>query len=1064
MPFVHLSVRSHYSLLRGTARVEELCRAARARGMSALALTDRNALYGFYPFLCAAVRAGVRPLVGAELAIGVERVVALVKERFGYATLCRAITAVQAHLPRPERATARAHGPERDPASQRDRVRDAVAATPRGSAAAFVGAEPDAPPDGPECAPGEYWMRGGGRERSRGRGPALDLPMPVAAGPFSLAAHLARDRAGLVLLTDDLPLLETIARQSGIEDLYREVRASLCGPDASRAGGDRRAVPDSVLLAALPVVATNDVYFLDPADHALHRLLRAIALNTSLSRVPALEVVHPGAWLCPPADMERRFRDLPEAFENAGRIADGCRVDWLAETGIRPAAPAPTPSHPPAAPSIVHGKTPTLRLPVAARPLPPPGSNRQSVASHHPPSPVVSHPHALPPRPASPFGINLQSSISNLQSVGLPPSSPPVSPPPPRSSALPVSPPAPAPLLGRPIFPVFAAPGGGDPFDYLRAETWTGARRRYREITPAVRARIEYELALIREKGFASYFLVVRDIVRRSERTCGRGSAAASIVAYVLGITHVDPIAHNLYFERFLNPGRVDPPDIDVDFPWDERDAVLEYLFRTYGPAHTAMIANHVTFQPRAAIREVAKVYGLPEGEIADLTERIPWFYDAPGLRDMLRDHPHFRDVALRPPWPEILALAERLVGFPRLLSVHCGGVVITPDPITNHAPLEPAAKGLPIVQWEKDAAEELGLVKIDLLGNRSLAVIRDALAAVRAHHGVDVRYDEWDPLEDPATQALLAAGRTMGVFYVESPAMRRLQQKTGRGDFGHLVIASSIIRPAANAFIREYVRRLRGEPYASLHPILDTVLAETYGIMSYQEDVSKIAMAMGGFTAAEADGLRKLLSKKDRVHKLAEYRRRFADGARIRGIAADVIDKVWEMIESFAGYSFCKPHSASYALVSFKSAWLKAHFPAEFMAAVISNQGGYYSTFAYLSEARRMGIALLGPDVNASGRAYIGWTPAPGVTAVAPTPAGGAPLPPPSSGGAVPPFAHFVPDVPPPPPDLSPAANSAQGEWGRSLPHEAPRGARSGVGAGEGACYDRSGYHADPS
>jgi error-prone DNA polymerase len=334
--------------------------------------------------------------------------------------------------------------------------------------------------------------------------------------------------------------------------------------------------------------------------------------------------------------------------------------------------------------------------------------------------------------------------------------------------------------------------------------------------------------------------------------------------------------------------------------------------------------------------------------------------------------HPKFRNVHLEPPWPEILDLAGRLNGIPRHLSVHCGGTIIVPDQVDRYVPVQRAAKGVRVIQWEKDQAEVAGLVKIDLLGNRSLAVIRDTLAAIRKNTGRNISYARLNPLYDSATQQLIARGETMGVFYVESPAIRQLQQMTGRGDYEHLVIHSSIIRPAANRYILEYVRRLKGGSYKSLHPFLDEVLAETYGIMVYQEDVSQIAMKLAGFDPAEADTLRKIISWKSK-ERLADYRSRFYEGSRQRGISRRVSEAVWQMIESFGGYSFCKPHSASYALVSFKSAYLKVHYPAEFMAAVISNGGGYYSTFAYISEARRMGIQVLGPDVNHSNIQYKG-------------------------------------------------------------------------------------------
>ncbi len=662
---------------------------------------------------------------------------------------------------------------------------------------------------------------------------------------FRLTRALEEDREHLIVLSDHLPLLGALGRQNGTSRLYVELNDPTAEPpllDFSRKSG-------------IPVVATNDVYFVDPADFPMHRLLRAIDLNTCLSRIPPGELASPDRWLKPPDAMARRYPHLGNALDNTLRIAEDC------------------------------------------------------------------------------------------------------------------SPPD----LGKPVFPVFETPDGSNAFEHLREECYKGAERRYGELSDSVVKRLEHELAIIKSKGFASYFLVVQDIVRQSARTCGRGSAAASLVSYCLGITHVEPITHNLFFERFLNEGRSDPPDIDIDFPWDERDEVLDYVFRKYGADRAAMISNHVGFRARAGVREVAKVYGLPEQEIKDVTQRMGYYWSIHHLPDFMGHDPVYRDMELKDPWPEIVRLAVKLEGFPRNMSVHCGGVVIAPDRLDRYVPLEPAPKGVRIVQWEKDQAEDAGLVKIDLLGNRSLAVIRDALAAIRENYGTVIAYDSWDPTTDPATQDLIRSGDTVGVFYVESPAMRQLQQKCGTGDFDHLVIHSSIIRPAANKYIREYVRRLRGGVYQSLHPIMDEVMRETYGIMVYQEDVSRIAMAMAGFNASDADLLRKILSKKRAGRKLEDYKGMFYRGAAARGVSREVIDAVLEMIMSFAGYSFCKPHSASYALVSYKSCYLRAHYPAEFIAAVLTNQGGYYSPFAYVSEARRMGLRVLLPDVNESRKEYWG-------------------------------------------------------------------------------------------
>ncbi len=663
---------------------------------------------------------------------------------------------------------------------------------------------------------------------------------------FRIGRALLEDREHLFILSDHLPLLETLAKANGTEQLYVELNDPAAEPplmEFSRRTG-------------IPVVATNDVHFVDPSEFELHRLLRAIDLNTCLTRIPPAELAGRDRWMKTAEEMARRYPHLPQALENTGKIAAECTSD-----------------------------------------------------------------------------------------IG----------------------------FGKVVFPAFETPDGSDAFEYLRHECYRGAERRYGELSESVVKRLEHELKIIRDKGFAPYFLVVQDIVRQSPRTCGRGSAAASLVAYCLGITHVEPITHNLFFERFLNEGRSDPPDIDVDFPWDERDGVLDYVFLKYGLDRTAMISNHVGFRARAAVREIAKVYGLPEAEIKAVTQRMGYYWSIRHLPDFVMHDPVYKDMELKDPWPEIVRLAVRLEGYPRNMSVHCGGVVIVPDRIDCHVPFEPAPKGVRIIQWEKDQAEDAGLVKIDLLGNRSLAVIRDALAAIKENYGVVIEYDRWDPTEDLRTQELIRRGDTVGVFYVESPAMRQLQQKCQCGDFDHLVIHSSIIRPAANKYIREYVRRLRGGAYEPLHPIMDEVLSETYGIMVYQEDVSRIAMAMAGFNAVDADYLRKILSKKRAGKKLEDYKEMFYRGAVERGVSREVVDQVWEMILSFSGYSFCKPHSASYALVSYKSCYLRAHYPAEFLAAVLTNQGGYYSPFAYVSEARRMRFRVLLPDVNESRKEYWG-------------------------------------------------------------------------------------------
>ena len=512
------------------------------------------------------------------------------------------------------------------------------------------------------------------------------------------------------------------------------------------------------------------------------------------------------------------------------------------------------------------------------------------------------------------------------------------------------------------IFPVYETHGKGRPEELLRRLVLEGAEYRYGELSEAILERIDYELDIINQKGFASYFLFMHDIVSLADRTCGRGSGAASIVSYSLGITNVDPIAHHLYFERFLNLSRMDPPDIDVDFPWDERDSLIKQVISRFGTAYCARVANHNRFRFRSALRETAKACGYSEIEISALEAQLQ--RGTVQVDELAQDR--------RSEWAQIVHMAERIKGLPRGLSMHCGGLVITPEPISQYAPIEASSEGFPLLAWEKEGTEAAGLVKLDLLGNRSLSVIRDTLANLKAEN-IIVDFLRMDPTQDEATVSALAQGDTLGVFYIESPAMRQLQKKTGRGDFEHIVIHSSIIRPAANRFIDEYIRRLKGGTYQILHPRLETILAETYGIMCYQEDVSKVAVALASFSEADADALRKIIVKKAGGTKLAAFREKFYKGCQQNQVPRPVIDEVWAMMLSFDGYSFNKPHSASYGMVSFQSAHLRVHYPAYFMAAVLSNEGGYYHPLAYISECRRMGLQVSGPDINRSHYRYYG-------------------------------------------------------------------------------------------
>lgn len=510
----------------------------------------------------------------------------------------------------------------------------------------------------------------------------------------------------------------------------------------------------------------------------------------------------------------------------------------------------------------------------------------------------------------------------------------------------------------------------------LKKKVYNGARIRYGDLNEITCSRIEYELNLINQKGFSPYFLIVEDIIKQTKSTIGRGSAAASIVSYCLFITQVDPIRHSLHFERFIHSEREDMPDIDIDFPWDEREKILDYIFKKYGNNKTAMVSNQVFLKSKSAIREVGKVYGISNEEINNITKRIGWHHSRKNLESWVKNNSKFSNLDLNETMITILQESEKIIGVFRNSSVHPGGVVIVPDEIQKYVPVLKAPKGVQIVEWEKHQVEDSGLLKIDILGNRSLSVVRDTIKQVNLHYEESelknkyFDYHSIQPVGDFKTMEMMKSGKTIGVFYIESPATRQLLSKSRTVDFEHVVIYSSIIRPAANRFTNIMLSRIRGEKWNLVHPDLE-FLRESYGIMVYEEQVSLAVMKMAGMKYSEAERLRKTMSRESMKHLIEYWKKKFTNNSIQRGYSERVINEVWEMIKSFVGYSFCKPHSASYAMLSFTCAYLKAHFPAEFLAAVISNRGGYYSSYAYMSEAKRFGVKIIKPDINKS---YYEW------------------------------------------------------------------------------------------
>jgi len=623
--------------------------------------------------------------------------------------------------------------------------------------------------------------------------------------------------------------------------------------------------------SAVPVVATHDIHYILPEQHALQRLVSAMRLNCRLRDLPKSEEAPPLAGFQTQAEMQQRFSDLPQALAATQEIADRCRVQ-------------------------------------------------------------------LP--------------------------------------------------LDMPHYPEAAAEGGdlpSDASDRLRLKAIAGAQRLYGQVTPEIQARLEHELAAIQTLGYSSLFLIMEEIVQFA-RTSGipmssRGSAASSLVAHCLGITSPDPIRHNLYFERFLNPARATPPDIDTDLCSRRRDEVIRFVYERFGDDRVAMVCTTNRFRKRSALREVAKAHGLPPAEIKAMADALPHRWYGPRPRQEPGNVPYAELVGRyrSSVHQQIFRDADALLGTPHHLSIHPGGIVISPGRMTDLVPVQIAPKGVVITQFDLDSIERLGLLKIDLLGIRGLTVIGDVAGSVYAAQSkaYAAPLDVLDaiPDDDPATADLVYNGRTVGCFQIESPGMRATLREIGAKSIDDLMVALALYRPGplTGGLKEAFVRRHRGEEeVVHLHPALAPLLEDTYGVILYQEQVLRIAHELAGLSLADADLLRRAMSHFDPGKQMQTLKERFIAGAAQRSsVPATVAERIWELMAAFAGYGFPKAHAASYAQVSWRAAWCKAHHPALFMAAVLANWGGYYGQRRYLMEARHLGLAVRPPHISYSQREF---------------------------------------------------------------------------------------------
>ena len=523
--------------------------------------------------------------------------------------------------------------------------------------------------------------------------------------------------------------------------------------------------------------------------------------------------------------------------------------------------------------------------------------------------------------------------------------------------------------LGRPIFPPCSVPDGETPFSYLHRLCRRGLGRRYDPVTEDARNRLERELRVIEDLGYTEYFIVAWDILEYARRegipTIGRGSGASSIVSYALGITQADPLKYDIPFERFLHRRREDPPDLDVDLCWRKRDRLIESIYRRYGSEKVAMVSTLNTFRLRSAFRDVARARGMPQDEVDRVSRKLPHSSADTVAHTLASSGADRRCSCGDEELSTIARLAERIRGFPRHTGIHCGGLVIGERPLEEYVPLERASKGIVVTQFDKDAVEERGLIKMDFLGNHGLTIRDEAMEMVDG----DLAPGDI-PDDDPQTARVLGRAGTVSCCQLESPVMRNLLSMLQPGSIRGLMQALALVRPAPAScgMKEEFVLRTQGEKEVAFeHPLLKGVLGDTRGILLFEDDAMRVASALAGVSLEEGDLLRRAISKGESEEELRRVSHRFIRRAVQNGVSRETASRVWARMSQFNRYSFCRAHAASYAIMAYQLAYLKGHHPAEFMTAVLNHHWGMYPRRVHLEEARRAGVDILGLHINRS-------------------------------------------------------------------------------------------------
>ncbi|MCL5959695.1 MAG: DNA polymerase III subunit alpha [Chloroflexi bacterium] len=795
-PFVHLHVHTEMSLLDGLARITDLVAKAKEHEMQALAITDHGTMSGAMHFYEAAKAQGIKPVLGCEIYVAAEGLKARDKNNYHLILLAENEAGYRNLLRLVSTASLEGfyYKPRVDLSLLKEHHKGLIALS--------------------ACLQGEVTAKLVAGQREGAREAAQRLSRIFGENNF----YLELMDHGLPLQREVNPQLISLARETG-----------------------------------LPMVATNDVHYVNQDDAYAHEVLLCIQTGTSIDDPKRMRMESDQFYLRSAEEMAALFPDIPEATANTAQIAERCNLEMKFK------------------------------------------------------------------------GFHL---------------------------------------------PHFQVPAGYTEESYLEERCAAGLVARFGPPTPAIEERLSYELGVINRMGFASYFLVVSDFVAHAKSRGilvgpGRGSAAGSIVSYVLGITTINPLEHDLIFERFLNPDRISMPDVDIDFADDRRDEVIRYVTEKYGSDHVAQIITFGTMAAKAAIRDVGRALGLPYGEVDRVAKLIPF---NSSIADALKTSSELRALHDGTDYVQkLLTTSQRLEGVSRHASTHAAGVVISREPLVRHVPLQKATRGEAVTQYPMDVLEKIGLLKMDFLGLSTLTILGRAVEIVNQTEGLSLDLDH-TPLDDPAIYELLSRGETVGIFQLEGSFTTRMTLDVKPSCFNDVVALMALIRPGPMTMAPLYIQRKHGQiPIEYRHPDMEPILKETYGVALYQEQIMRIANVLAGYTMSEADALRKAMGKK-LPEEMKKHRKRFVSGATKHGLSKGLSEEIFEMIERFAGYGFNKAHSVAYAVIACQTAYFKARYPEAYMTGLLSSEiGNTDKIVTAVSECRRLGIAVLPPDVNRS-------------------------------------------------------------------------------------------------